>query len=101
MSELTYAMRQVITRLLAEHGTPRDQAIDIARGAVDELCQQYHGTQYIPAPSRQAKHRAIAADCSAGKDPNAVARKHGVSVSTVKRLRQQHCDGFGRDGWNL
>lgn len=62
---------------------------------------------YLPALSKNERHRKVAADLQAGLPPDEVAQKHGLHPRTVKKIadsnRQQQGDdpGLGTPDWML
>ncbi len=80
-------------------------ALTEAQRRIEILQEQYGGRRhYWPKPDNGSRNITIASDLRAVQDTKAVAVKHGVSVSTVKRaVRDAETDngGFGSKDWNI
>jgi DNA-binding NarL/FixJ family response regulator len=55
---------------------------------VDDTLRASFGTErvYVPAPSREGRNRAIKEGVAAGRSVADVAREHGVTTKTVRRI---------------
>jgi Mor family transcriptional regulator len=80
-------------------------AIVEAQHRVESLQDQFGGRRhYWPKPDKEPRNIRIAADLHATQDAKALAAKHGVHVSTIKRAAKRADpgdDGFGNPDWNL
>ena len=62
---------------------------------------------YLPALSKNERHRKVAADLQAGLPPDEVAQKHGLHPRTVKKIAANNCQkqsddpGLGTPDWML
>lgn len=83
------------------------EAIVEAQRRVENLQDQFGGRRhYWPKPDKKPRNIRIAADLHATQDAKALAAKHGVHVSTIKRAARKTengsgSGGFGGEDWNL
>ncbi len=104
------ALREDIRHLFVRLGIDEATAQQQAATLVEDLQRRFGGQKcYVRAPDKTARNAQIAADLAAGLTPAEVARKHGIGLSTVKRIRAATSPrrvrgkdgGFGSSDWNL
>lgn len=101
--DLLEAMHDVIFGLLVRRGIDDLAALNEAGTLCEDLQRRFGGRDhYIPVPDKSTRNARIAAELAAGRDPQEVAARYGVSTKTVKRTARRHDDpGFGSPDWNL
>lgn len=97
------ALREEFYSLALECGAEPTVAAACADARTRKLQREFGGLQqYLPALPRDYRQRDILEDLQKGLPRAAVAAKHDVSLSTVKRVKRQARTGdlgFGRDEW--
>lgn len=95
-------------RLMLEHeaGMANEAALQSTERLLRDFCARWGGERaYIPKFGAAAANHAetIRAESRNGTSQRAIARKLGISHSTVSRKARvmRSGGGFGRDDWNL
>lgn len=103
--ELVDAIHHEVYEALRSCGVDDLTAMRCADRACETLQGRFGGNRhYMPRPDKEPRNLRIAADLRVVQDPKAVATKHGVSVSTVKRAAREaepDSGGFGSEDWNI
>lgn len=90
MSEFPDLLVSVTKAELQRLEIPADIAEESAQRLLDALQRLAGGERhYLPAPSRDARDRAIRAALAAGESRASVARRLGLHVATVDRVRRR------------
>lgn len=86
---MTFSVKKLETqcakRLENSFGLAEVNARRFARACIEETASLYGGDR-IYIPSRIVDHDAIRKDHEAGKSTAAMARRHGVTVRTIRRI---------------
>lgn len=85
--ELIRDWSEIASDVLAEQGVGGDQASELGTRIVRRICDAYAGQQfYLPIWTVQRiteRDRAIAAAAAKGQDIDALAREHGLHLTTI------------------
>lgn len=102
MSDLVDTIHEKVYRLLLRHGLDDGSAGDEASRLCLEIQRAYGGFEhYVSSPDRRNRRAAIREEVAGGKDRREVARKFGVSMSTVSRAVRDDMGEFGGPDWEL
>ena len=101
-SDVLTAITETAVSSAMVEGLERARAERVGRLICEHIQRDFGTTRvYIPAANRDARDRAILAGLAQGDTPTAIARRVGVSKSTVYRLKRRQPRGLAPDDWVL